>query len=247
VTLDANVPLDATMTSAGRSRAARYLRLYPRAWRERYGDELEAVLETDGLGMRSRLDLIRGAVDARLHPAVPSPLPVVAALSASAFAVAHAIALGTEPVPTDWPGYLEPALPLIIASVLALIPAVIGLWLKLGDADGALGRVGIILAVVGYVAWLAALVAAATRLAYGPFTAAAATVAMVGTAALGAALVGRARVLLGTLLGAAALAGVAPPAVGWPAFAAAWTAVAVVVVADFVAASDARGGPRVAG
>ena len=226
--------------------AERYVRLYPRAWRERYGDELEAVLETAGIGARSRIDLVRGAVDAHLHPDTPSPLPVVAALSASAFAVAHAIALGTEPVPTEWPGYLEAALPLIIASVLALIPAVIGLWLKLGDADGALGRFGVILAVVGYGAWLVALLAAATRVAYGPLTAAAATVAMVGTAALGVALVGRSRLLLGALLGAAALAGVAPPALGWPAFAAAWTAVAVVVVADFVAASDRRGGHRVA-
>jgi hypothetical protein len=226
--------------------AERYVRLYPRAWRERYGDELEAVLETAGIGARSRIDLLRGAVDAHLHPDTPSPLPVVAALSASAFAVAHAIALGTEPVPTEWPGYLEAALPLIIASVLALIPAVIGLWLKLGDADGALGRFGVILAVVGYGAWLVALLAAATRVAYGPLTAAAATVAMVGTAALGVALVGRSRLLLGALLGAAALAGVAPPALGWPAFAAAWTAVAVVVVADFVAASDGRGGQRVA-
>jgi hypothetical protein len=48
------------------------------------------------------------------------------------------------------------------------------------------------------------------------------------------------------LLGAAALAGVAPPALGWPAFAAAWTGVAVVLVADFVGASAARGGPHLA-
>jgi hypothetical protein len=226
-------------TAAARSRVTRYVALYPRAWRDRYGDELEAVLETEGLGLRTRLDLLRGALDAHLHPGRPSPLPVVAALSASAFAVAHAIALSTEPVPTDWPGYLEPALPLISASVLAMIPAVIGLWLKLGDGDGALGRIGVILATVGYGAWLAALVAAAIRLAYGPLTAAAATVAMAGTAALGVALAGRSRVLLGTLLAAAALAGIAPPALGWFAFAAAWTAVAVVVVADFVAASEA--------
>lgn len=229
-----------------RSHATRYVRLYPRAWRERYGEELQAVLETDGLALRTRLDLVRGAVDAHLHPATPSPLPVVAALSASAFALVHALALAAEPVPTDWPGYLEDALPLIIASVLALIPAVIGLWLKLGDGDGALGRIGVILAIVGYVAWLVALLAAAARLAYGPLTAAAATLAMAGTAALGVALVGRSRVVLGTLVAAAALAGVAPPALGWPAFAAAWTGVAVALVADFVGASAARGGPRIA-
>jgi len=186
--LGAHAPLD--VPADVRARAARYVRLYPRAWRERYGDELEAVLETDGLGVRSRVDLIRGAVDAHLHPARPSPLPVVAVVSASAFAVAHAVGIATEPVPTEWPGYLDAALPLIIASVAALIPTVIGLWLKLGDSDGAFGRLGIILAVVGYLAWLLALLAAATRVTYGPLTAASATIAMVGTAALGGALVG---------------------------------------------------------
>lgn len=227
--------------------STRYVGLYPRAWRDRYGDELEAVLEEDGLGLRTRLDLLRGAVDAHLHPVMPSPLPVIAALSASAFAVAHALAIASQPVPTDWPGYLDEALPLVIASVLALIPAVIGLWLKLGDRDGPMGRLGLILATIGYGTWLIALIAAAARLTYGPLTAAAATIAMVGTAALGVALVGRSRVILGALVAAAALAGLAPPALGWPAFGAAWTGVAVVVVADFVKASERPGGTRLAG
>ena len=238
--------VDATAAAAGRARIARYVRLYPRTWRERYGDELEAVLEADALGLRTRLDLLRGAVDAHLHPPRPAPWPVIAVLTASAFAVAHALVLAAQPVQTEWPGYLDDALPLIIASVGALIPSVIGLWLKLGDADGALGRLGVIISVVGYVAWLAALVAAATRIAYGPLTAAAATVAMAGTAALGVALVGRSRVVLGALVAAAALAGIAPPALGWPAFAGAWTAVAAVLLADFVIASDRRGGRRLA-
>lgn len=47
------------------------LRLYPRAWRERYGDELAALLEDQPATLLDRLDLIRGAVDARLHPQVP--------------------------------------------------------------------------------------------------------------------------------------------------------------------------------
>lgn len=220
--------------------------LYPRAWRERYGDELRAILETERPGLRARLDIVRGALDAHLHPAKPSPLPVAAALTASALALAHALALAAQPVPTDWPGYLEDALPLIIGSVAAMLPALVGLWLKLGDGDGAIGRVGIALALVGHLAWLAALVAALAHVAYGPLTAAAATVAMAGTAALGAALVGRTRILLGCLVAGAAFAGIAPPAIGWPAFAAAWTGVAIVVVADFVRGSDVRRGTRLA-
>lgn len=223
----------------------RYLALYPKAWRERYGAELRAILEAERPGPRERLDLLRGALDAHLHPAMPSPLPVAAAVTASALAAAHAIALAVQPVPTDWPGYLDDALPLLIGSVIALVPASIGLWLKLGDGDGAVGRLGIVLAVVGHVAWLVALVAAFTHLAYGPLTAAAATMAMAGTAAIGIALAGRGHVLLGGLLAAAALAGVAPPSIGWLAFAAAWAGVAGVLVVQFVRRSEI-GGPRVA-
>jgi hypothetical protein len=42
------------------------VRLYPRAWRARYGDEMLAVLEQHGTGWRTRLDLLRGALDAHL-------------------------------------------------------------------------------------------------------------------------------------------------------------------------------------
>ena len=58
---------------------------------------------------------------------------MLAAVTASALAVAHAIALAAQPVATDWPGYQDEALPLIIGSVAASIPALVGLWLKLGD------------------------------------------------------------------------------------------------------------------
>jgi hypothetical protein len=48
----------------------RLLRLYPRAWRERYGDEVVALLEERPTTLLDELDLIRGALDARLHPQV---------------------------------------------------------------------------------------------------------------------------------------------------------------------------------
>ena len=225
--------------------ATRIVGLYPRAWRARYGEELEAMLEAGSLGLRDRIDLLRGALDAHLHPSRPSPLPVVATLTASALVTAHAIVIGSQPVPLDWPGYLEEALPLVILAVVALLPAIMGLWLKLGDADGPLGRLGLVLAVAGHLAWLGDLLAAAMRVDYGPLTAIAATVAMAGTAALGVALVGHARITLGVLLAGAALAGVAPPALGWPLFAAAWTGIATTLVVQF-ARGDAPRGPLVA-
>ena len=46
------------------------LRLYPRAWRERYGDEMLALLEAQPASLLDRLDLIGGAIDAHLHPQV---------------------------------------------------------------------------------------------------------------------------------------------------------------------------------
>jgi nitrite reductase/ring-hydroxylating ferredoxin subunit len=60
------------------------LRLYPAAWRDRYGDELEYLLGLRRVRAGDLADLLRGALDARLHPqvrpllqvAVPSSGPV---------------------------------------------------------------------------------------------------------------------------------------------------------------------------
>jgi len=50
------------------------LRLYPRAWRERYGEELLALIETQSpLGLGAWLDLLRGALAAHLHPLAARP------------------------------------------------------------------------------------------------------------------------------------------------------------------------------
>ncbi|MBA2302796.1 MAG: hypothetical protein H0W08_09200 [Acidobacteria bacterium] len=49
----------ATITSA-------LIRLYPRAWRQRYGEEMRDLLAMRRLSMRTLADLIAGAVDARV-------------------------------------------------------------------------------------------------------------------------------------------------------------------------------------
>jgi hypothetical protein len=46
------------------------LRCYPRAWRERYGDELADLLAREPRSPRLALDLALGAIDAHLHPQV---------------------------------------------------------------------------------------------------------------------------------------------------------------------------------
>ena len=51
------------------------VRLYPSDWRERYGAELEALLDEVPASARQVLDLVRGAIDARMHLVRTTPEP----------------------------------------------------------------------------------------------------------------------------------------------------------------------------
>jgi hypothetical protein len=51
------------------------LRCYPRAWRERYGDELAELIARESRSPRLAFDLARGAIDAHLHPQVGAARP----------------------------------------------------------------------------------------------------------------------------------------------------------------------------
>ena len=44
------------------------LRLYPRAWRRRYGSEMEDLLAKGDLSLRTLADVVAGAIDARFNP-----------------------------------------------------------------------------------------------------------------------------------------------------------------------------------
>lgn len=52
---------------------SRLLRLYPLSWRERYGEEFLALVLERPPSLADRVDIVRGAVDARLHPQLPRP------------------------------------------------------------------------------------------------------------------------------------------------------------------------------
>ena len=56
------------------------MRVYPRAWRERYGVEMAALLGERQPGWGDLLDLARGGFDARLHRLVRPPAQLVAAM-----------------------------------------------------------------------------------------------------------------------------------------------------------------------
>ena len=203
------------------------LRLYPAGWRERYEAEMLAVLELAHLGPRGRYDLARGAVDAHLHS--PSRLPAVAALVTGGVWTAAGTGVVIQPAPPDWPGYLLETLPLAIVAVSAGLLATIGCWARRSDRAGRSGSVAIGLAVLGHIAWLAALIVALTGIAYGPLTALAQAAGAVGCVAVGLVLLRAGDEWLGRLL-------VLAPAFmlfGWPAawlgFGLAWTIAGVLL------------------
>lgn len=53
------------------------VRLYPKRWRDRYGAEFAAFLEHQRMSAAGVIDLVRGAADAHLHPALGSQLVFV--------------------------------------------------------------------------------------------------------------------------------------------------------------------------
>ncbi len=204
------------------------LRLYPGRWRARYGEEVSALLEARAMTWRDRLDLVRGALDAWIHPPTPSRVPVVAALVGGGLwtVVAAGVVLG--PTPPDWPGYLLEVVPVATVAVAFLAVAVLGCALRSGD--GAVGfRLTTAITIAGYVAWFAMLTATAAGWADGPALAAAQALAIAGTTLIGAGLVRARDTTIGGLVTASGLAMLVPWSAGWLVFGAAWTAIGVVL------------------
>jgi hypothetical protein len=77
----------------GRPASAPWLvRFYPRSWRARYGAEFAELLSARPPTLRDRLDIIRGAIDARIQPQVFEP-PVPRVVTAGDRVLAAAAAL----------------------------------------------------------------------------------------------------------------------------------------------------------
>lgn len=162
-----------------------WLRLYPRGWRERYEEEMLAVLEGRPAGGRLDLDLARGALDAHTHPLRQPAAPVVAALVAGIAWVVTGLASATQPLMPDWPGYLVETLPVAVLGAVAALRAVTVLGLRSGlEAPGSTTP-ALVIAVVGHIAWIVALVMATLGGPYGAITGAAGSAAAIGTVAVG--------------------------------------------------------------
>jgi hypothetical protein len=129
------------------------VRLYPQAWRDRYEPEFLDVLESRPPSAGDRLDIVRGAIDARLHPEIPgSPTGArrelrpawLAGLSAVAGGLAYLAWAGLILLEfRGWDG-AEPehaSLGLVLSGVTLLALAVAHVAIAL-TSDGSMRRFG---------------------------------------------------------------------------------------------------------
>lgn len=214
----------ATHAAAG----AGLLRLYPRWWRDRYEDEVAAVMEARPLGLRIRFDLLRGAFDAHLQGRESGETPwaaVVAALTAGGAWTIAGIASVGGPTPPDWPGYLDSSLPVALAGVLTMLIAGLGLARMAWSSNGPTVELAVLAFAIGHLAWAIALAVAILDGPYGAVTAITQSVAAFASAGLGLVLmragahpVGEAVIVAGTLL-------LLPTPAAWLIVGALWTGV----------------------
>ena len=102
--------------------------LYPSAWRSRFEDELLALLDSRPRSIRDRVDIVRSAVDAHLHPQLPGPERVrdplgVAPLLGLALLVVAVLLAANGPVHRDEYGSYRDgaaALPFFILAAVLL-------------------------------------------------------------------------------------------------------------------------------
>jgi hypothetical protein len=188
-----------------------------------------ATLEQRHVRARDRLDLVRGALDAWLHE--PSRVPAFAALGAGGLWTVVGAGVVAQPVPPDWPGYLLETLPLAALATALGCLATIGCWARRSDGAGRAGGLAIVLAVVGHVAWIIALIAAWLGAGYGAQTIAAQALGAIGSVLVGLMLLRSADQRIGSLL-------VIAPAImlfGWPiawlGFGLGWTLVGALLLA----------------
>jgi hypothetical protein len=164
---------------------SRLVALYPQTWRDRYEDEFLALLSERPPNPLDRLDIVRGAVDARLHPQIPGapaePEPPVArgpwpvrvgwltllggVLWIAAMVVAVNGRLVVEPTQTYRDG--GAALPFLFVAMMLLGAGMITLVLELPEPARAARAAAFVGSLVGLVWALAPWVFPAGLVAFG--------------------------------------------------------------------------------
>lgn len=220
----------------GSSRAPgrRLLRLYPRAWRDRYGAEMAALLESTAPDFRARVDLVRGALDAHLSraDAAPGRIGIAAALVAGAAWTIIAVASLGAPAPPDWPGYLVETLPLAAIGASAILVAAIAAARPAWSANGLPLEFGLVAVVVGHGFWVVALCLAVFGGPYGAITAVASSLAAIATAWLGIALMRAGLHPIGEAVAVAGAVLLVPSPSAWLVSGALWTGIGLWRAAD---------------
>jgi hypothetical protein len=205
------------------------LRLYPRWWRRRYGDEMRALLDAAPARRGDGRDLARGALDAWLHPPEPSHLPAFAALLGGGIWTMIAARVASQPVQPAWPGYLMEIVPFALVAAIFLLTAVSGIALRAADAHARATGLAIVAAIVGYGAWIVAMAGTVGGATDPGVLWATQSVAMVATVGVGL-LVRSADERLGALVVLAAGTMFLPWAGAWLVFGSCWTAIGLVIL-----------------
>jgi hypothetical protein len=139
---------------------SRLLRLYPGAWRDRYGEEFLALLAERPSSFADRVDIVRGALDARLQPQIPGPDRVpdrsgLATLAGFGFLVLAMILWASGPIHyDDYGSYRDGAAahPYFLAAFGLLSFGIFRLMKRLSLGWDALPRSGV-LAIIFATAW----------------------------------------------------------------------------------------------
>jgi hypothetical protein len=118
---------------------SRLLRLYPRAWRERYGDEFVELIREKPPTSLDTFDVVRGALDAWLHPQTvgqtPSPAPGGArtarlaragAIAGGGLWIAAGLAMNSLPIDPDL-GYKNADIALLVIVAAMVVTALAAL------------------------------------------------------------------------------------------------------------------------
>jgi hypothetical protein len=205
----------------------RILRLYPRAWLRRYGLELDLLLDERTPGLRDRLDLLVGALDAHLHPLEPPRWPAILAGAGGVVWTSVAANTAGRIAPPDWPGYLLETLPLLTVAVPVLALAAMGASMRLGAADPRGLGLGRLLLLAGSAVWTLLLVRAMTEAWSGPELAIAATATAAGLILIAGILLRAGDWPVSGILMLAGLSLVIPGVWASVAYGVAWTAAAV--------------------
>lgn len=157
---------------------SRLVDLYPRAWRARYGEELEDLVAARPPGIGGSIDLLRGVLDAHRHPELVDPaaasptgaepvsrkryedlrvarrLGIAAWIGAVAWIFAWVVAANGPMVGSGDDAYRDgmAAMPLYFAALVMLAAGLIGQMIRL-PARARVARLGALVAIFAAPLW----------------------------------------------------------------------------------------------